>query len=176
MSTVTGGLEAAEQCAQGTEGESEVIQKSDTPPEALTDPKEGSCAKSDTGVSLGPRPVGSGSSIIVSPRQVPSNVLRYPNDFSARIITRQEILNDMSTFNHLFIVLFHLCNLFCTCTTTVIQHCIFFFKSIVVWVFFPPTVSASDLLLPLKNLCSFLSHSEGKSHSQVCTQCPMGIC
>ncbi|XP_075896416.1 DNA excision repair protein ERCC-1 isoform X2 [Nelusetta ayraudi] len=77
VSTVTGGLEAAEKCAQGTEGESEVIQKSDTPPEARTDPKEGSCAKSDTGVSLGPRSVGSGSSIIVSPRQRGNPILKF---------------------------------------------------------------------------------------------------
>lgn len=77
VSTVTGGLEAAEKCTQGAEGESEVIQKSDTPPEARTDPKVGSCPKSDTGVSLGPRPVGSGSSIIVSPRQRGNPILKF---------------------------------------------------------------------------------------------------
>lgn len=74
-STVTLGLEATEKCAQGTAGVSEAIQKGNTLPEARTEPKEGSRPKSDTGVSQGPRPVGCGSSIIVSPRQVPSNVL-----------------------------------------------------------------------------------------------------
>lgn len=72
VSTVAGGLETAEECARGNHGESEVIQKSEIPLEARTDPQDGSCPKSDTGVSLGPRPVGSGSSIIVSPRQVSS--------------------------------------------------------------------------------------------------------
>lgn len=81
VSTVTGGLEAAEKCARGNDGESELIQKSEIPPESRTDPQEGSCPKSDTGVSLGPRPVGSGSSIIVSPRQVISIELQHLNDF-----------------------------------------------------------------------------------------------
>lgn len=37
---------------------------------AGTEQNEGSCQKSDPSLNLGPKPVGSGSSIIVSPRQV----------------------------------------------------------------------------------------------------------
>lgn len=69
VSTVTGGLEAAGKWAGGKDGDSKLIQKSEIQPEPR---EEGSCTKSDPGISLGPRPVGSGSSIIVSPRQVSS--------------------------------------------------------------------------------------------------------
>lgn len=61
-------------CAKRTEGESEVVQKSETSLEAGTEQKEDSCQKSDPSLGLGPKPVGSGSSIIVSPRQVPNKV------------------------------------------------------------------------------------------------------
>lgn len=57
-STVQGCVERAEV------GHSEVAQ------EAGKDQKEGSCQRSDPNASLGAKPVGSGSSIIVSPRQV----------------------------------------------------------------------------------------------------------
>lgn len=60
----------AKNCAKRTEGESEVVQKSEISLEAGTEQKEESCQKSDPG----PKPVGSGSSIIVSPRQVPNKV------------------------------------------------------------------------------------------------------
>lgn len=84
VSTVTGGLEASEKCAQGNDGDSDVIQKSEIQPERRTHPQEGSCPKSDTGISLGPRPVGSGSSIIVSPRQVSSICALTPEWFLVR--------------------------------------------------------------------------------------------
>lgn len=87
VSAETGRLETAEKCARGVEGESKVVQNSEPQPDVRTDPNEGSCQKSDSVISLGPRPVGSGSSIIVSPRQVPSGVLLYPDHFSAKIIT-----------------------------------------------------------------------------------------
>lgn len=80
-STVTGGLEAVGTCARGNDGELEVIEKSENPPQARTDPQEASCPKSDPGVSLGPRPVGSGSSIIVSPRQVISIEPQHLNGY-----------------------------------------------------------------------------------------------
>lgn len=64
----------AKNCAKRTDGESEVVQKSETSLEAGTEQKEETCQKSDPSLGLGPKPVGSGSSIIVSPRQVPNKV------------------------------------------------------------------------------------------------------
>lgn len=64
----------AKNCAQRTEGESGVVQKSETSLETGTEQKEESCQKLDPSLGLGPKPVGSGSSIIVSPRQVPNKV------------------------------------------------------------------------------------------------------
>lgn len=69
----------AKNCAERTEGESEVVQKSETSLEAGTERKEESCQKSDLSLGLGPKPVGSGSSIIVSPRQVHNKVLLHCN-------------------------------------------------------------------------------------------------
>lgn len=137
VSTVaTGGLET-EKCARGNDGESEVIQKTEIPPEARTDPQEGSCPKTDAGVSLGPRPVGSGSSIIVSPRQVSSIELQHLNDFWCENNDMAGIKRSRAWSNSI----------------TCLSFAVF-------------TVEKSLLLL---------SQSERKSHSQVCTQCPLGI-
>lgn len=42
-----------------------------------TDQKEGSCQNSDPSLSVGPKPVGSGSSIVVSPRQRGNPILKF---------------------------------------------------------------------------------------------------
>lgn len=74
VSSAPGGCETAQDCAKGTEGGSEDVKKSEETV-AATDQKEGNCQRSDP--SLGPKPVGSGSSIIVSPRQRGNPILKY---------------------------------------------------------------------------------------------------
>lgn len=63
--------------------------------EAGKDQKEGSCQKSDLNPSLGAKPVGSGSSIIVSPRQV--CIKMYPDleHSSYTALTSKTELNDI---------------------------------------------------------------------------------
>ncbi|TNN53969.1 DNA excision repair protein ERCC-1 [Liparis tanakae] len=56
--------------AEGGEGESGGVKTSEDPQVAGTHQKEGNCQRSDPILTLGPKPMGSGSSIIVSPRQV----------------------------------------------------------------------------------------------------------
>ncbi|KAL7384442.1 hypothetical protein ABVT39_002399 [Epinephelus coioides] len=74
VSSAPGGCETVQDCAKGTEGGSEEVKKSEETV-AATDQKEGNCQRSDP--SLGPKPVGSGSSIIVSPRQRGNPILKY---------------------------------------------------------------------------------------------------
>lgn len=74
VSSAPGGCETVQDCAKGTEGGSEDVKKSEGTV-AATDQKEGNCQRSDP--SLGPKPVGSGSSIIVSPRQRGNPILKY---------------------------------------------------------------------------------------------------
>ncbi|XP_076602336.1 DNA excision repair protein ERCC-1 [Chaetodon auriga] len=73
VSSAPGGCEAADDCAKGTEGE----KKSEETQVAGTDQKEVNCQRSDPSLSLGPKPVGSGSSIIVSPRQRGNPILKF---------------------------------------------------------------------------------------------------
>lgn len=68
VSSAPGQCGAGQDCAEGTAGGSEGVKKSEET--QVADQKEGSCQRSDPSPSLGPKPVGSGSSIIVSPRQV----------------------------------------------------------------------------------------------------------
>lgn len=70
VSFIPGGCETAQDSARRTEGGSERVQMSEATQEAGTDQKDGSCQRSDPSLSLAPKPVGSGGSIIVSPRQV----------------------------------------------------------------------------------------------------------
>lgn len=70
VSSAPGGCETAQDCPEGTEGGSGGVKRSEETQVAGTDQKEGNCQRSDQSLSLGPKPVGSGSSIIVSPRQV----------------------------------------------------------------------------------------------------------
>ncbi|XP_059198734.1 DNA excision repair protein ERCC-1 [Centropristis striata] len=76
-SSAPGGCEAVQTCAEGTEGLSEGVKKSEEKQLAGTDPKEGNCQRPDPSLSLGPKPVGSGSSIIVSPRQRGNPILKF---------------------------------------------------------------------------------------------------
>ncbi|XP_068559178.1 DNA excision repair protein ERCC-1 [Cebidichthys violaceus] len=69
--------ETLEGRAEGGEGGSERAKESEDPQVAGTHQKEGSCQRSDPSLSLGPKPVGSGSSIIVSPRQRGNPILKF---------------------------------------------------------------------------------------------------
>uniref|UniRef100_A0A3P8TCJ3 DNA excision repair protein ERCC-1 n=1 Tax=Amphiprion percula TaxID=161767 RepID=A0A3P8TCJ3_AMPPE len=60
--------------AKGTEVQSDEVNKSKETQVAGT---EGDCQKSDPSLSLGPKPVGSGSSIVVSPRQRGNPILKF---------------------------------------------------------------------------------------------------
>lgn len=64
-------------CVERAEVGHEGVHNSETAQQAGRDQKEESCQKSDPIVSLGAKPVGSGSSIIVSPRQV--CITMYPD-------------------------------------------------------------------------------------------------
>ncbi|XP_008285887.1 DNA excision repair protein ERCC-1 [Stegastes partitus] len=76
-SATAGGDTAQDFFAKGTEVQSDEVNKSEETQVAGTDLKEGSCQKSDPSLSLGPKPVGSGSSIIVSPRQRGNPILKF---------------------------------------------------------------------------------------------------
>ncbi|XP_040003660.1 DNA excision repair protein ERCC-1 [Xiphias gladius] len=79
LSSAIGGGETVQDCAKGTEGGSEGIQESEERQVADTDQKlgNGNCQRSDASLTLGPKPVGSGSSIIVSPRQRGNPILKF---------------------------------------------------------------------------------------------------
>ncbi|XP_056283673.1 DNA excision repair protein ERCC-1 [Pseudoliparis swirei] len=62
--------------AEGGEGESGGVKTSEDPQVAGTHQKEGNCQRSDPILTLGPKPMGSGSSIIVSPRQRGNPILK----------------------------------------------------------------------------------------------------
>ncbi|XP_072253292.1 DNA excision repair protein ERCC-1 [Leuresthes tenuis] len=66
MSSTTGRCETAQDSVKGTEARLQEIKRS-----------EDSCQKSDPSLSLGPKPVGSGSSIIASPRQRGNPILKF---------------------------------------------------------------------------------------------------
>lgn len=68
LSFSTGRSETAQDSVKVTEGGSEGVKTSEETQVADTEQKDSQ--KSDPSLSLGPKPVGSGSSIIVSPRQV----------------------------------------------------------------------------------------------------------
>lgn len=70
VSSAPGGCETVQDCGKCTEDGPEGVKKSEETQVAGTDQKEGNCQRSDLSLNLGPKPVGSGSSIIVSPRQV----------------------------------------------------------------------------------------------------------
>ncbi|XP_022051836.2 DNA excision repair protein ERCC-1 [Acanthochromis polyacanthus] len=70
VSSDTGGGESA----KGTEVQSHEVNKSEETQVAGT---EGDCQKSDLSLNLGPKPVGSGSSIVVSPRQRGNPILKF---------------------------------------------------------------------------------------------------
>ncbi|XP_045910984.1 DNA excision repair protein ERCC-1 [Micropterus dolomieu] len=77
VSSAPGGCETAQDCPEGTEGGSGGVKRSEETQVAGTDQKEGNCQRSDQSLSLGPKPVGSGSSIIVSPRQRGNPILKF---------------------------------------------------------------------------------------------------
>ncbi|XP_054471587.1 DNA excision repair protein ERCC-1 [Anoplopoma fimbria] len=77
VSSASGGCETPQDCAEGSEGGSEGVKKSDDPLVAGSHQKEGNCQRSDPIPNLGPKPVGSGSSIIVSPRQRGNPILKF---------------------------------------------------------------------------------------------------
>ncbi|XP_034550148.1 DNA excision repair protein ERCC-1 [Notolabrus celidotus] len=67
----SGGCDTAQDCG------SDEAKKSEEAQVAVTDQKEGNCQGSDPTLSLGPKPVGSGSSIIVSSRQRGNPILKF---------------------------------------------------------------------------------------------------
>ncbi|XP_044072396.1 DNA excision repair protein ERCC-1 [Siniperca chuatsi] len=77
VSAAPGGCETAQDCAKGTEGGSERLKRSEETQVAGTDEKEGNCQRSDPSLSLGPKSVVFGSSIIVSPRQRGNPILKF---------------------------------------------------------------------------------------------------
>ncbi|KAM9346855.1 DNA excision repair protein ERCC-1 [Symphorus nematophorus] len=77
VSSAPAGGETVQDCAKGTERGSEGVKNSEETQGAGTDRKEANCERSDPSLSLGPKPVGSGSSIIVSPRQRGNPILKY---------------------------------------------------------------------------------------------------
>lgn len=72
----TGASETAQDCVKGTEGGPEGVKKSEGTQVTGTEQKDSHCQRSDPSLNLGPKPVGSGSSIIVSPRQVNIRIWR----------------------------------------------------------------------------------------------------
>uniref|UniRef100_A0A8C4EX97 DNA excision repair protein ERCC-1 n=1 Tax=Dicentrarchus labrax TaxID=13489 RepID=A0A8C4EX97_DICLA len=77
VSSVPGGCETGQDCVKGSEGGSEGVKNSEETPVTGTDQKEGNWQRSDPSLSLGPKPAGSGSSIIVSPRQRGNPILKF---------------------------------------------------------------------------------------------------
>ncbi|KAM8856696.1 DNA excision repair protein ERCC-1 [Spinachia spinachia] len=78
VSSASGGCETLQVLGDGAEGGSEGDKKIEEPQVAATHQKEGNGhQRSDPSPSLGPKPVGSGSSIIVSPRQRGNPILKF---------------------------------------------------------------------------------------------------
>lgn len=68
------GLENIQDSVKRIQGDSDGVKKNEGTQEMCTDQIEGNCQRLDPGLIVGPKPVGSGSSIIVSPRQVSSKM------------------------------------------------------------------------------------------------------
>lgn len=81
LSSAPGGCETVQDCAKGTGDGHEGVKKSEETQVAGTEQKEGNGQTSDPNLNLGPKAVGSGSSIIVSPRQVCINMY-FPLDLA----------------------------------------------------------------------------------------------
>ncbi|KAG7501551.1 DNA excision repair protein ERCC-1 [Solea senegalensis] len=77
ISSATDGFEAVQDCTKRTECGSKGVQTTEETQVVGTDQTEVKCQKSDAGLSLGPKPVGSGSSIIVSTRQRGNPILKF---------------------------------------------------------------------------------------------------
>ncbi|XP_036965042.1 DNA excision repair protein ERCC-1 [Acanthopagrus latus] len=77
VSSAPGGCETLQDSAKCTEDGSEGVEKSEETQVAGTDQKDGNCQRSDLSLNFGPKPVGSGSSIIVSPRQRGNPILKF---------------------------------------------------------------------------------------------------
>nr|XP_046261188.1 DNA excision repair protein ERCC-1 isoform X2 [Scatophagus argus] len=75
--SAAGGRETVQDCVKDTGCGSKAVEKSDETQRSGTDQKEGNCQSSDPNLNLGPKPVGSGSSIIVSPRQRGNPILKF---------------------------------------------------------------------------------------------------
>ncbi|XP_015241574.1 PREDICTED: DNA excision repair protein ERCC-1 [Cyprinodon variegatus] len=73
VSSSTGGSEKTQDCDKRTEVQLEEGKKN----KDKLEPSERSCHKSDPSLIQGPKPVGSGSSIIVSPRQRGNPILKF---------------------------------------------------------------------------------------------------
>uniref|UniRef100_UPI0037E953A0 DNA excision repair protein ERCC-1 n=1 Tax=Semicossyphus pulcher TaxID=241346 RepID=UPI0037E953A0 len=73
----SGGCDSVQDIANGTDSGSEKVKKTEEAQVAGTDQKEGNRQEPDPSLSLGPKPVGSGSSIIVSPRQRGNPILKF---------------------------------------------------------------------------------------------------
>lgn len=93
-----GGLENVQDCAKKTQGGSDGVKKDEATQETSTDQKEGNRQRSDPSLSLGPKPVGSGSSIIVSPRQVSSKMYHGLGNTKYRFV--QEITDALFIYIH----------------------------------------------------------------------------
>uniref|UniRef100_A0A8D3AC68 ERCC1-like central domain-containing protein n=1 Tax=Scophthalmus maximus TaxID=52904 RepID=A0A8D3AC68_SCOMX len=76
-SSATGRCETVQDSAEGTDGGPEGVRRSEGTRVVGADQREGACPRSDAGLGLGPKPVGSGSSIVVSPRQRGNPILKF---------------------------------------------------------------------------------------------------
>lgn len=77
VASASAGRETAKNCDKSAEVGSEGVKKGEETQDAGTDKIDGNCQRSDPSLSLGPKPVGSGSSIIVSPRQRGNPILKF---------------------------------------------------------------------------------------------------
>ncbi|KAK5861253.1 hypothetical protein PBY51_022664 [Eleginops maclovinus] len=77
LCSVPGLCETVQECAKGTEDGSDGAKNSEETHVDGTHQEEGNCQRSYQSLNLGPKPVGSGSSIIVSPRQRGNPILKF---------------------------------------------------------------------------------------------------
>uniref|UniRef100_A0A3B5KW87 DNA excision repair protein ERCC-1 n=1 Tax=Xiphophorus couchianus TaxID=32473 RepID=A0A3B5KW87_9TELE len=75
VSSLTGGSETVQDCVKGAEVQPEEVKRNYE--KHKTAAEDNSSLKSDPSVIQGPKPVGSGSSIIVSPRQRSNPILKF---------------------------------------------------------------------------------------------------
>lgn len=97
------GPENVQDSVKRIQGDSEGVKKNEGTQEMGTDQIDGNCQRLDPGLIVGPKPVGSGSSIIVSPRQVSSKMHHGSDNGKLRFV--QAYTPILDTFTLVWIVL-----------------------------------------------------------------------